>query len=102
MTQRFCIVTTYVPDTNHPIKQLNHHQRRPPTAYHDYFQPSARLSTLLSPINIMRAWQAEELEVLITWMEENYGRSRGKPAGWINRVKEDVFSGGGGFRRVAV
>ena len=72
MTQRFCIIMTYVLDINHPIKQLNHHQhRRPPTHHHDYFQPSARPSTLLSPINVMRAWQTEELEILITWVEEN-------------------------------
>ena len=40
--------------------------RPPPTTTTLNLQPAPLLSTLLSPINIMRAWQAGELEILIT------------------------------------
>jgi hypothetical protein len=40
----------------------------------------------------MRPWKLEELENLITWMEENHEVLRGKPADWVNKVKEEVFS----------
>ena len=37
-----------------------------------------------------RPWQTEELENLTTCMEENYESLRGKPADWIDRVKEGI------------
>ena len=49
----------------------------------------------------MRPWHIEELEKLITWLEKSHQRSRGKPAGWINTVKEDmIFPNGGGFKHI--
>ena len=50
----------------------------------------------------MQAWQTEELEILITWVEENHERLRGKPADCINRVKEDVLSDNEAFRHITV
>ena len=35
-------------------------------------------------------------------MEGNHERLRGKPADWINRVKEDVFSDNEGFKHITV
>lgn len=49
----------------------------------------------------MRPWHTEELEKLITWVEENHQRSRGRPTGWINKVKEDmIFPDGEGFKHI--
>ena len=50
----------------------------------------------------MRAWQTEELEILITCMEENHERLRGKPVDCIYRVKEDFLSDNEGFKHITV
>ena len=35
-------------------------------------------------------------------MEENHERLRGKPADWINGIKEDVFPDSEGFKHITV
>lgn len=48
----------------------------------------------------MQPWQAEELENLVSWMEQNHERLRGRPADWINRVKDDIFPDNQGFKHI--
>jgi hypothetical protein len=50
----------------------------------------------------MLPWKAEELENLITWMEENHELLRGRPADWINKVKESIFPDNAGFAHITV
>ena len=78
-------------------KQLNHQPGNAPTATtlptFIFSQCASRPFTphMLSSINT-RPRQVEELENLTIWMEENHEKLRGKPADWINRVKEEIFS----------
>ena len=48
----------------------------------------------------MRPWQTEELEKLITGMEGNHKRLQGRPADWVNKVKEDTFPDDEGFKYI--
>ena len=49
----------------------------------------------------MRPWQTEELENLITYMEENHERLCGKPVDWISRAKGGIFPDSEGFKHIA-
>ncbi|KAF8459269.1 hypothetical protein BDZ91DRAFT_464829 [Kalaharituber pfeilii] len=46
----------------------------------------------MSSSRVLSPWKREELERLITWMQENFESLRGKQVVWHKDVKDQVFS----------